>query len=210
MKALIFDLDGVVADTTGAHYRSWKRLADEEKIPFDENRYEALLGRTREDSLGLLLAGHAVSDSQRIALLARKQAYFALELAKMGPGDALPGVVPLLDEGHSAGLKLALASSSRNARAVLQQLGLADRFEVIADGNSVEKAKPAPDIFIWTASMLHIDPLDCIVIEDSAAGITAALAAGCRVVSVGPKRHADTHFVSLMNVGLSALGNCEG
>ena len=151
MTALIFDLDGVVADTTPAHYRSWRRLADEEGIAFDSVRYQALLGRTREDSLGLLMQGTSVSVERRTDMLARKQAYFLDELARMGPDDVLPGVAALLDEAHRAGLRVGLASSSRNACAVLARLGIERRFHVIADGATVARPKPAPDIFFWTA-----------------------------------------------------------
>jgi beta-phosphoglucomutase len=203
MKAIIFDLDGVVADTSDAHYRSWQRLADEEDYPFDKERYRALLGRTREDSLELLVAGAALSGAKRNDMLARKQTYFAIELAQMRPDHVLPGVVPLLDAARSAGIKLGLASSSRNARAVLAQLAMNDRFQVIADGCTVARPKPAPDIFLWTADALGVDPVDCLVLEDSAAGVEAAIAAGCHVVSVGPEPIAVHHRASLADATLA-------
>jgi beta-phosphoglucomutase len=206
MKAIIFDLDGVVADTSAAHYRSWQRLADEEGYAFDEGRYRALLGRTREDSLDLLVRGAPLAIEQRRDMLARKQAYFAVELAQMGPDDALPGVVSLLDAARDAGLKIGLASSSRNARAVLAQLRLIDRFEVIADGGTVARPKPAPDIFLWTAAALNVEPTDCVVLEDSVAGVEAAIAARCHVVSIGHEPIATHHLASLQDVTLVMLG----
>ena len=209
MKAIIFDLDGVVADTGSAHYRSWQRLADEEGLPFDQDQYQALLGRTREDSLDLLVRRVPLAVDKRTDMLARKQAYFAVELAAMGPADALPGVVALLDDARNAELKIGLASSSRNARAVLSQLGLLDRFEAIADGNTVARPKPAPDIFLWTADALGVGPANCVVLEDSTAGVEAAIAAGCEVVSVGHHPLTARHLATLENVNLTGLLGAE-
>lgn len=190
MTALIFDLDGVVADTSGAHYRSWQRLADEEGVPFDTRANVRLLGRTRADSLDLFLDGRAIDAATRADWLARKQAYFLVELAHMGPDDALPGVVPLLHEARAAGLPTALASSSSNARAVIGKLGIAALFDVVGDGLTVARPKPAPDIFVWAAAQLGVAPAQCVVFEDSAAGIAAGHAGGFPVIGIG--RDADT------------------
>lgn len=192
MTALIFDLDGVVADTSGAHYRSWQRLADEEGVPFDTRANVALLGRTRADSLALFLGDRVIDMGSTADWLARKQAYFLEELAHMGPDDALPGVVPLLREARAAGLPIALASSSSNARGVIARLGIAALFDVVGDGLTVARPKPAPDIFLWAADQLGVAPGDCVVFEDSAAGIAAAKAGGFPVLGIG--READTEW----------------
>lgn len=190
MTALIFDLDGVVADTSAAHYRSWQRLADEEGVAFDPRANVRLLGRTRGDSFKLFLDGRSIDDATRGNWLARKQAYFLEELGHMGPDDALPGVVPLLHEARAAGLPIGLASSSSNARGVIARLGIASLFDVVGDGLTVARPKPAPDIFLWAADKLGVAPADCIVFEDSAAGIAAAHAGGFPVIGIG--READT------------------
>lgn len=184
-RAFIFDLDGVVADTEGAHYRSWQRLADAEGVPFDRAANERLLGRTRVDSLQLLLGDRTLDPAATATWLARKQAYFREELLRMGPADALPGVRALIEEAHALGVPLGLASSSTNARAVLDRLDLLSRFDVIADGTTVAHPKPAPDIFLWVADALGVAPAQCTVFEDSAAGIAAAAAAGCAIVGLG-------------------------
>ena len=209
MKALIFDLDGVVADTSAAHYRSWVRLSHEEGIAFDAVANRRLLGRTREDSVRLF-AGERVLDAATTAEWgARKQACFLEELARMGPADALPGVVALLAEARAAGIPLALASSSRNARAVLAQLGLSDAFDVIADGTTVANPKPAPDIFIWCAERLGVAPADCIVFEDAEAGVAAARAGGFQVIGVGRAVAVARCIDDFSGLGLADLGLTE-
>lgn len=205
MTALIFDLDGVIADTNEWHYRSWQRLADEEGLAFDREANDALLGLTREDSLNVLLRGRALDTATRRDWLARKQAYFTEALAQMSPRDILPGITDLLDEADRRGVPCALASSSRNARSVLARLALTDRFAVIADGESVDRPKPAPDIFLHVARELGKAPAACVVIEDSAAGIAAASAGGFPVVSVGPEPRAPLHYPTLVDVGLDQI-----
>lgn len=203
MTALIFDLDGVVADTSAAHYRSWQRLADEEGVVFDPRANIALLGRTRDDSLALFLGERVIDAATKAEWLARKQAYFLVELGAMGPDDALPGVVPLLHEARAASLPTALASSSSNARAVLAQLGIASLFDVVGDGRTVARPKPAPDIFLWAADQLGLAPAHCIVFEDSAAGIAAAKAGGFPVIGIGREADTELHFGDLAGVSLA-------
>lgn len=185
IRALIFDMDGVVADTIGPHYRSWQRLADEEGVRFDRARNELLLGRTREDSLAIFAEGLTLDARTAEDWLQRKQRYFLDELARMGPQDALPGVRELLEEARDARLAVGLASSSRNARAVITRLELAHLFQVIADGTTVARPKPAPHVFLWTAWALRVAPARALVFEDSAAGVEAALAGGFPVVALG-------------------------
>ncbi|OQW43556.1 MAG: hypothetical protein A4S12_04780 [Proteobacteria bacterium SG_bin5] len=207
MKALIFDLDGVVADSAAAHRRSWERLAAEEGVTFDPR---ALLGLTREDSLDVFLGARALDAGERADWLARKQAYFQDELAAMGPDDALPGVRALLAEAAAAGVPCALASSSRNARAVLDRLELRAAFAFVADGASVAHPKPAPDIFLLAARALGMAPADALVIEDAAAGAEAARAGGFGLVTVGPERRSPRHFTSLAGVTLAELRDGAG
>ena len=194
MTAFIFDLDGVVANTEDAHYRSWQRLADAEGIAFDRAANDYLLGRTRIDSLAIFLRGRTLDAATTAAWLARKQAWFLEDLTRMTPADALPGVRALLDEARAAGIPLGLASSSTNARAVIERLELTAYFSVIADGSTVAHPKPAPDVFLWVAARLGAEPAACTVFEDSQAGIDAARAAGCRVVGLGAVRLPRAHL----------------
>ena len=182
----IFDLDGVLTDTAEYHYRSWKRLAAEEGIPFTREDNDALRGRSRRQSLNILLDGRSYPEAALQDMLARKNAYYRELMVNISPADLLPGVGAFLDEAKASGIRLGLASSSRNARDVCQRLGVLDHFDALGDGLSVVNPKPAPDLFVWVAGGLHLSPHHCIVFEDAAAGIEAALAGHFWTVGLGP------------------------
>jgi kojibiose phosphorylase len=186
LRAVIFDLDGVLTDTAEYHYQAWKRLADEEGLPFDRAANEALRGVSRRESLLLILKGRPVEEEKLQAMMARKNAYYQEMLGQISPTDLLPGVAELLDELDAAAVPYAVASASRNATDVLNRLGIAHRLAVVADGNSVSRQKPAPDLFRYAAARLNIPPGQCLVVEDAAAGIEAALAANMPVLALGP------------------------
>lgn len=187
-RAAIFDLDGVLVDTAQLHYQSWKLLADELGIPFDEKRNEALRGLSREESLAQMLGDRAseFSDAQQADLLRRKNDLYLQRVSQLAPQDAYRGVDELLAGLREREFRLAVASSSRNAAAVLQRLKLRDRFEVLVDGNTVREGKPDPRLFLHAAEQLSVLPARCIVIEDAASGVQAALAAGMAVIGLGP------------------------
>ena len=208
IQAFVFDLDGVITDTAEFHYLAWKRLADEEAIPFTRAENEALRGVSRQESLNRLLNGRALSNAQAEDWMARKNHYYRGFLSKLTPADILPGVGEFLDAACEIGLKLAIASASKNARFVLERLALDERFDVIGDGCSVSKPKPSPDLFVWVAEQLKIPASDTVVFEDAEAGIDAAQAAGCLTVGVGGSqvRHADMHLpAGLENVEVATV-----
>ena len=123
-----------------------------------------------------------------------KNGYYVQEIANVGPQDLFDGVREVLDAARSAGLKLGLASASRNAPALLDKLGIADRFDYIADAGRVVRAKPDPAIFLDVAAALGVPAHRCIGVEDAAAGIEAIHAAGMAAVGIGDARalrHAD-------------------
>ena len=186
LKAFIFDLDGVLTDTAEYHYLAWKRLADEENFAFSRKDNEKLRGVSRRASLKLILKNRQVSEEILKELMNRKNSYYQSYLENITNKDLLPGSLALLKKLQSMHYKLALASASKNARKVIRQLGIASFFTVIADGNSVEKTKPAPDIFLYTANQLFLPPEACLVVEDAEAGITAARAAGMATIGIGP------------------------
>lgn len=188
LRALIFDLDGVIADTISLHYESWVRLGQDFNIPFTPEDYEPMLGLPRRACLELFLKGRPVSEDLAQTMMARKNAYFHELLDALTPNDAAPGVADLIREGRAAGLKIALGSSSQNARLVLAKVGLLDFFDVIGDGLTVARTKPAPDIYLWVADRLHLTPQQGVVFEDSGAGVQAARAGGFWVVGIGPAR----------------------
>ncbi len=208
IKGFIFDLDGVLVDTAELHYRAWKRLADEEGLPFDRRDNEALRGISRRESLLLILKGRLVPEGKLQEWMEHKNRYYLEYIQGLTPKDCLPGARELLVEIHQAGLKSAIGSASKNSRQVIEKLGFASLVSAISDGYSVEKAKPSPDLFLHAAAQLGLDPAECVVVEDAAAGILAARAGGFRSVGLGPEARvgaADLVFPSLEGVHLRQI-----
>ena len=208
LKAVIFDLDGVITDTAEYHYQAWQRLADEEGLPFDRQINERLRGVSRRDSLLIILAGRPASEEQIAEMMARKNSYYAAMLEQVSPADLLPGVLDLLHELRGAGLKIGIGSVSKNTRVVIERLGIGHLLDAVADGYTTERAKPAPDIFLKAAEMLGVPPGLCAVVEDAQAGIDAALAAGMWAIGLGPAErvgHAHLRFDTLQGVTLSTI-----
>ncbi len=186
IRGFIFDLDGVITDTAEYHFRSWKKLADEEGIPFTRRDNERLRGVSRRDSLMLLLQGRHYPEQKLEEMMARKNRYYRKFIEQMTPQDLLPGAKELLEEICAAGFKSALGSASKNASDVVDRLGIRHLFDAIADGYSVKRQKPAPDLFLYAAGELGLPPFSCVVFEDAAAGIEAARAGGFHTVGLGP------------------------
>jgi len=213
IRGFIFDLDGVLTDTAEYHYRGWKRLADEEGIPFTREDNEHLRGIPRRESLMLILKGRTYPEEKIQEMMERKNNYYLEFIREVGPKDLLPGARELLEEIRQAGLKSALGSASKNAPDVIQRLGIADLLDAISDGNSVERQKPAPDLFLHAARQLNLTPDECVVIEDAAAGIEAARVGGFHSLGLGPRERvggADVVFDSLKGVMLSVVLNLLG
>ncbi len=186
IRGVIFDLDGVLTDTSEFHYLAWQRLADEEGFPFNREINEHLRGMSRADSLRIILGERRVSAGHFEEMLERKNRYYQEYIQSVTPANLLPGALDLLDELRAAGIKIAIGSASKNARPVIERLGIADRVDAVADGYSVEQQKPAPDLFLYAAAQLGLEPAQCLVVEDAASGVEAALAAGIWVVGLGP------------------------
>ena len=187
LKAVLFDLDGVLTDTARAHFLAWKRLADERGIPFDLAANEELKGVDRMKSLDFILARGTehVGDDKRPALADRKNGWYLAAIADFAPSDLLPGARAGLLSIRQAGLPIALCSASRNAPKLLERLGINDLFDTVVDPMSVERGKPAPDIFLAAAGILGAPPERCLGIEDAASGIAAIRAAGMRSIGIG-------------------------
>lgn len=209
IKGFIFDLDGVLTDTSELHYVAWQRFCDEERIPFDRRRNESLRGVHRADAMRGLLAGRDVTPEQFTEMLERKNRYYLEDLDQVTPANVLPGVRELLDEIRAAGLKIAVASASKNAPRVVELLQITSLLDAVSDGNSVDRTKPAPDLFLHAAGQIGLPPDACVVVEDADSGVAAALAAGMRVIGLGPpervgKAHlvlpdlADAHLADLL------------
>ena len=186
LAAVIFDLDGVLTDTAELHFRAWKQLADDHDLPFDRDVNEQLRGVSRDASLRIILGERTVDDDTFAQMMETKNATYVALLSTLGRDDALPGARALVEACRERGLRTAIGSASKNARTVLDALDLTDRFDAISDGTTVTAAKPAPDVFLAAAEQLQVDPGACAVLEDAAAGVDAALAAGMLAVGIGP------------------------
>lgn len=202
IRAFIFDLDGVITDTAEFHFRAWKRLADEEGVPFTRADNDQLRGVSRRESLNRILKGRPIDEATAQAWMTRKNDYYLDYLETLTPQDCLPGVVDFLTAAQGAGIRVGLGSASRNARMVLEKLGLMDRFDAVGDGYSVVNTKPAPDLFVWVAGALRVSPAQAVVFEDAEAGIDAALAGGFWTVGIGSAQVGHAHVTA---PGLAAL-----
>jgi beta-phosphoglucomutase len=208
IKGFIFDLDGVLTDTAEYHYRGWKHLAEELGIPFTRVDNEELRGISRHESLLLVLKGREYSEEQMQEMMDRKNRYYLEFIRDISPRDLLPGARNLLEEIRAAGLKSAVGSASRNASDVIKRLGIAELLDVTADGHSVGRQKPAPDLFLYAAAQLRLNPPECVVVEDAAAGIEAARVGGFRSIGLGPRERvgaAELVLPSLEEVHLNDL-----
>ncbi|MDH7602045.1 MAG: beta-phosphoglucomutase [Armatimonadota bacterium] len=185
--AVIFDLDGVIVSTDDCHYRAWKRLADEECIPFDAEINNRLRGVSRMESLEIILekSPRVYSDDQKQVLAERKNGYYRELLQSLSPSDVLPGALELITALKERGFRVAIGSSSRNCPIILERIGLKSVFDVVVDGNCISRSKPDPEVFMKAAEKLGIPPKRCVVIEDAEAGVEAAARAGMPVIAVG-------------------------
>ncbi|MBA4445442.1 beta-phosphoglucomutase, partial [Cylindrospermopsis raciborskii CS-506_C] len=201
---IIFDLDGVLIDTYEYHYQSWQKLADGEKIPFNREINESLLGISDWDFLISIIGDRQYSELQLREMMDRRNRYYIQLIQNITPDNLLPGVKYLIDDLRRVGLKIALGSSSKNARLLVEKLGIGEEIDSITDGYNVSKPKPAPDLFLFAAQQLGVIPRQCVVFEDGASGIDAALAAGMWVVGIGsPERVGSAHIVVPNLVGMT-------
>lgn len=187
IAAAIFDLDGVIVDTAKYHYLAWKKLAKEVGIELTIEDNERLKGVSRMDSLDIILSLGSLqfSQVQKEAMADKKNVWFVDYVNQMQPDEILPGAKSLLEACRAQGIKVALGSSSKNARTVLNLLNITHLFDVIVDGTMVKNSKPNPEIFLMGASLLNIPAKQCVVFEDAEAGVEAALAAGMSCVGIG-------------------------
>lgn len=209
IQGFIFDLDGVLTNTAELHYQAWQRLADEVGLLFDRQSNEALLGVARRESLLLIVGDKHYSESSLQEMMERKNFYYLELIQTITPQDILPGVLELLDDLRRSGIKIAIGSGSKNAHAVIDRLGIADLVDQIADGYSVEHPKPAPDIFLYAASLLKLDPAQCVVVEDAPAGIAAAITAGMWTIGIGANDLVGTADIVLPNLQGIRLKNLQ-
>jgi len=187
IKAVIFDLDGVLVSTDELHYKAWKHVADQEHIRFDQIINNRIRGVLRMDSLDIILAhsDKTFDAFDKVRLADQKNRYFLDLLTTFDASNIMPGVVETLKFLKSNNIPIAIGSSSANSKTILNQIGLLDEFDVIVDGNNFTRSKPDPEVFLLASSKLGIPPEYCLVVEDGISGVKAALAAGMSVFALG-------------------------
>jgi kojibiose phosphorylase len=200
IKGVIFDLDGVLTDTSELHYLAWKKLADKEKINFTKEDNESLRGIPRRESLLLILKDKKASESEIEEMMERKNNYYIESISTLTKKDLLPGARDFLVNLRANGIKTAVGSASKNARTVIEKLGITDLLDAIADGSSVKNQKPAPDLFLYAAKLIKSPPSQCVVFEDAAAGIESAIAGGMWAIGIGPKSRLERAHVIFQNL----------
>jgi beta-phosphoglucomutase len=186
IEVFLFDLDGVLTDTSEFHYQGWKHLAEDLGLPFTREDNEALRGVSRRESLALLLKGKAVSEAEAQEYMDRKNGYYLELVRQMTPANLLPGAREILEELRSMRLKRGIVSSSKNTPLVLERLQIGDLVNGVVDGNAPARSKPFPDLFVLGAALFALPASKCLVIEDATAGVLAAHAAGMKAVGLGP------------------------
>jgi len=188
-KGFIFDLDGVIVDTAKYHFLAWKKLANSIDVDFTETQNEQLKGVSRVKSLEKILSwgNKTISEDEFMALMAKKNDDYLSYIDKMGESEILPDVPKILNHLNENNQGIALGSASKNARKILQKVNLISNFQAIVDGNDVSKAKPDPEVFLIGAKALNQKPENCIVFEDSVAGVQAANNANMISIGIGDK-----------------------
>lgn len=192
IKAVIFDLDGVLVFTDKFHYQAWKQTADELGVYFDAKINHRLRGVGRMESLDIILEryqGSPLSEKEKREIADRKNARYRKLLETLTEEDASDEVRRTLAELRERGYKTAVGSSSKNACFILERVGLRDMFDQIADGTQVTRSKPSPDVFLTAARLLGEQPEACLVVEDAEAGIDAGIAGGMKTAAIGEAVH---------------------
>lgn len=187
MKAVIFDLDGVICFTDKYHYLAWKEMADNLGIYFDETINNRLRGVSRMESLEIILekSEKNYSQEEKEKFAERKNVTYVKLLEKMTTDDLSEEVKNTLLELRKRGYKLAIGSSSRNTKMILKQIGLEGFFDAISDGTNISNSKPDPEVFLKAAQFVAEKPEECLVVEDAKAGVEAAYIGGFKSAGVG-------------------------
>ena len=189
-KAFIFDLDGVIVDTARYHFLAWQKIAAELGIEFTPEHNEQLKGVSRIRSLDIILELGRINasvDDKNQWLQQKNQDYLAY-IENMDESEILPGVMHVLSYLRSKGQTTGLGSASKNARPILDKVKILDYFDAIVDGNDVTNAKPDPEVFLQAAKLLNTEPRNCIVFEDSVAGIQAANIGNMTSIGIGHEK----------------------
>ena len=209
LRAVVFDLDGVLVTTDRFHYRAWKSLADELGFLFDETVNHRLRGVSREESLKRIYRHNNAplpSSEELCRQMSIKNDRYREAIARMTPDDVLPGSVELLTSLRAASIRCAIASASKNTPLVLERTGLDRYIDAVADGNQIVNSKPDPEVFLLAARKLGVAPAACVGVEDAESGVEAIHRAGMSAVGIGGSaHHADVVVASVRELSVAIL-----
>jgi beta-phosphoglucomutase len=213
IKAVLFDLDGVLVSTDEYHYRSWVKIAKEEGFDFFDHEFNhQFRGVARMECVEILTraSGRSFTPEQKKGIADRKNKYFAESLMSVTPKELLPGAHAALQELKRRGIKIAVASNSRNAKPIIKQVGIGQYLDAIVDGHEIENSKPDPEVFLLAAKSVGVDPARCVVVEDAVAGLEAARRAGMKALGIGSRErlpNADIVVPDLSRISIDQLLN---
>lgn len=182
-KAVIWDMDGVIADTAPFHFRAWREVAQAGGKDLSEEDFRKVFGM-RNDDIVRIIFGEAMTPDEVEGIAARKEEIFREAVARdIRP---LPGVMKLLRSLKAEGFRMAIASSApwENLRLLIAALGIGNFFNGVLSAKEVKEGKPSPQLFLTAAETLGVDPSHCVVIEDALSGVEAAKAGGMKCIAV--------------------------
>ena len=209
IKAVVFDLDGVLVDTDRFHYLAWKRILEELGKEFTEEDNEQIKGVARFRALEILqkMKEISLSEVEKMRILRRKNNLYLEYVTEIDEEDILPGVQEFLELLKFRGLATAIASTSDNTSIILELTGLKKYFDVVIDGYTVRAPKPDPEVYMVTAKSLGIPARECAIFEDSRAGVLSGKEAGMKVIAVSerPILEADKWIRSLKDLSHDIL-----
>jgi beta-phosphoglucomutase len=210
IKAVLFDLDGVLVSTDEYHYRSWMELSkDEGFVFFDHEFNHKFRGVARMKCIDIITeaSGKDYSKEQKQELADRKNKYFVESLKSVTTEALLPGSLFALQELKNRNIKIAVASNSRNAEMIINQVGIAKYLDAIVDGHQIENSKPDPEVFLLAAKKINEAPVNCLVVEDALTGIEAAHRAGMKALGIGTKDRLPNAEIVIPNLAAISVDN---
>jgi beta-phosphoglucomutase len=206
IQAVLFDLDGVLVSTDEYHYRSWVKLSAEEGFDFFDHEFNhKFRGVARMECVEIITkaSGKYYSPEQKQELADRKNRYFVESLSNVTTEVLLPGALSTLHELKKRGIKIAVASNSRNALTIIRQVKIEHLLDAIVDGHQIENSKPDPEVFLLAAKKVGVSPAHCLVVEDAVTGIESASRAGMKSLGIGTKERLTNAGIVVPN--LSAI-----
>ncbi len=211
IRAVIFDFDGIIVDTMDIHFKTWTMLAQHIGIAIQPEMKSRMKGASRDKSLKVLLADSYTeyTDDQLHHFTVLKDNWYQEEIKQMTKNLLLDGIENFITRLKSSGFKLAVASSSKNAKRILEQINFTEPFDIIIDANNITVTKPSPDVFLRAIELLGVNAKECMVIEDSPLGIKAAKTASCWTIGIGDKEllhEADYTFDNFNEIPMQIFG----